>query len=125
MSTEMFSSENTFFWMETVLHLLVPTISHQNMGLIHAFIRKTGHLIEYFILGLLLFRAFSRGSTAGWNWRSSFFVVILVVLWASIDELHQSFVPTRTASLTDVGIDIVGVVFSQLVIALWHRHRRK
>jgi VanZ family protein len=125
MSTETFSSENTFSWIETVLRFLVPEISHQDMGLIHALIRKAAHVIEYFILGLLLFQAFNSGSTAGWNWRWSFFAVIVVVLWASIDELHQSFVPTRTGSLLDVGIDIAGGILSQFVIALWRRHRKK
>jgi VanZ family protein len=67
MSTETFSSENTFSWIETVLRFLVPEISHQDMGLIHALIRKAAHVIEYFILGLLLFQAFNSGSTGGWN----------------------------------------------------------
>jgi VanZ family protein len=43
--------------------------SSQEVGLIHTFIRKSGHVIEYFILGLLLFRAFHGGLIAPWNWR--------------------------------------------------------
>jgi VanZ family protein len=125
MSTETFSSENTLSWMEIVIRSLVPDISTQGLDLIHTVIRKAGHVVEYFILGLLLFQVFNSGSTAGWNWRWSFFAVIVVVLWASIDELHQSFVPTRTASPVDVGIDIAGGILSQFVIALWRRHRKK
>jgi len=38
--------------------LTVPKISSQELRLIHTMIRKTSHVIEYFVLGLLLFRAF-------------------------------------------------------------------
>ena len=95
------------------------------MGLIHAMIRKAGHVIEYFILGLLLFLTFRDGSTALWKWRWSLFAVIGVALWAISDEWHQSFVPTRTASVVDVGIDTAGGILAQFVSALRHRYTRK
>ncbi len=125
MSTETFSSRNTFSWIETLLRFLVPKISSQEMGLIHAFIRKAGHVIEYFILGLLLFRAFRGDLTGSWSWRWSFFAVIVVVLWAATDEFHQSFVPTRMASAVDVGIDTAGGILAQFVSVLWHTYRKK
>ncbi|MGD0662387.1 MAG: VanZ family protein [Syntrophorhabdales bacterium] len=37
------------------------------------------------------------------------------------DEFHQSFVATRTASITDVGIDTAGGVFAQVVGVLRYR----
>jgi VanZ family protein len=37
----------------------------------------------------------------------------------SMDEFHQSFVPSRTSSFHDVMIDTVGGLFFQLMIALW------
>jgi len=95
------------------------------MGLTHTFIRKSGHIIEYFTLGLLLFRAFRGNSIVWWNWRWSAFAVIVVILWAASDEFHQSFVPTRTASVVDVAIDTVGGVFAQFVSVLWHCYRKK
>jgi len=124
MSTETFSSQNTFLWMQTLLHLLAK-ISSQEMRLIHPFIRKAGHLIEYFILGLLLFRAFRGDLTVSWSWRWSFFALIVVVLWAATDEFHQSFVPTRTASVVDVGIDTAGGILAQFVSVLWHRYGKR
>jgi VanZ family protein len=125
MSTETFSSQNTFSWTKIVLRFLVPNISSQEIGLINAFIRKAGHVIEYFILGLLLFRAFRGDFTVSWKWRWSFFAVIVVILWAATDEFHQSFVPTRTASAMDVGIDTAGGMLAQLVSAMWPRYRKK
>ena len=125
MSTETFSSENTFSWLEMILGLLLPKISSQELSLIHAVIRKVGHVIEYFILGLLLFRGFRGDSTSPWNWRRSFLAIMVVVLWAASDELHQSFVFTRTASAVDVGIDTAAGILAQFVGALWHRYRKK
>ena len=124
-STETFSAENTSFLVEKILPFLIPGISSEEAAWIHTFIRKAGHVTEYFILGLLAFRALRGGSTASWNWRWSFFSLIVVMLWAAIDEFHQSFVPTRSASPVDVGIDITGGILAQFVIALCYRYRKK
>jgi VanZ family protein len=125
MSTGTFSSENTASYVETVLRFFIPKISSHELNSIHALFRKSGHFIEYFILGLLLFRAFRGSSIRSWNRRWSFFAVILVVLWAAGDELHQSFVLTRTASVSDMVIDIAGGVLAQFAILLRHVYRRK
>ncbi len=89
-------------------------LSGEKVDLIHAIIRKLAHIIEYLILGFLLFRAFRGRSDVRWNWRWFFLTSIVVLLWAASDEFHQSFVPTRTASIVDVGIDIVGGILGQL-----------
>jgi VanZ family protein len=125
MSTETFSSQNTFSLVERVLRFLFSEISSQEMSLIHALIRKSGHFIEYFILSLLLFRAFRGRSIGSWNWRWPLFAIILVVLWAASDEFHQSFVPTRTASVVDLLVDTAGGASGQFVSVLWHRYTKK
>jgi VanZ family protein len=125
LSTETFSSPKTFSFMETALRFFFPEISPREADLIHAMIRKSGHVMEYFILGLLLLRAFRGGSIGPWNWRRSFFAVILVALCAAGDEFHQSFVSTRTASVLDVVLDIAGGVLAQFAIIFWLRYRKK
>ena len=90
----------------------------------HATIRKGAHVAEYFVLGLLLFRAFRVSSTGAWKWRWALLAVMGVVVWALGDEFHQSFVPTRTASMVDVGIDTAGGILAQVISALWHRYVR-
>jgi len=47
------------------------------------------------------------------------------VFYAASDELHQSFVSTRTASLHDVGIDILGGIIALVLSALLHLRRSK
>jgi VanZ family protein len=119
MSTGTFSAENTFSVVRAVLDFLFPRLGPHQAATIHVIIRKAAHVFEYFILGLLLLRAFRAGSRGTWKWRWSFFAIICLILWSLGDEFHQSFVPTRTASMTDVAIDAAGGVLAQFVGAFW------
>jgi len=40
-----------------------------------------------------------------------FFILSGLVLFAVADEFHQSFVPGRTASFMDIGLDLIGIFF--------------
>ena len=42
---------------------------------------------------------------------------------AAIDEYHQSFVPSRTAAITDVLIDMSGGLVALTILALWRLAR--
>jgi hypothetical protein len=42
--------------------------------------------------------------------------VIILIFFAMIDELHQSFIPSRTFLLSDVAIDSAGGIFAQVAI---------
>ena len=125
MSTGTFSAQNTSLIIEPILHFLMPSSSPEKVPMIHGVIRKLGHVIEYFILGILLFRAFRGGSKELRNLRWAFSSFLVVVLYAASDEFHQGFIPTRTASIADVGIDTAGGILAQFVIALWHRYRKR
>jgi len=125
MSTGIFSSEHTFWVVRAIIKFLAPGLSGEGVDLIHALIRKLAHVVEYLILGFLLFRAFRGHSNVWWNWRWFFLASIVVLLWAASDELHQSFVSTRTASIVDVGIDVVGGILGQFVTVLWKLLRGK
>ncbi len=124
MSTGGFASANTSAIVEPILRFLMPNISETEVALIHAAIRKLAHLTEYFILGLLLFRAFGSDSPDMKALRWVFYSLLAVMLFAAGDELHQSFVATRTASLVDVGIDALGGFLATCAIILWNRFRR-
>jgi hypothetical protein len=66
-----------------------------------------GHILEYFVLGVLAWRAIT---SAPFAWiRPEFLTLALVVAVALSDEFHQSFVPSRTSALGDVGFDVFGV----------------
>ncbi|WP_350340482.1 VanZ family protein [Paenibacillus hexagrammi] len=39
-----------------------------------------------------------------------FIVYTTILIWAVLDEFHQSFVPGRTPSVTDICVDYAGTV---------------
>jgi len=118
MSTGAFSATNTSSFFEGVLRAVVPDITSARLAMLHAFLRKSGHLTEYFILGLLLFRTFRGGSLEHRTLRWALLSFAVLVLYASSDEFHQMFVPSRTASVADVCIDAAGGAIAQ-VVSVW------
>lgn len=128
-STAWLSAENTGRILYPILHFLFG-ITWARFRIWHMVIRKTGHFVGYFILSVLLFRAWRLTlrvkSAVRWTMRwaaSAFFVTALV---ASLDEWHQSFIPTRTARVTDVLLDSFAALVAQLVIfRLCKRNRAK
>lgn len=116
-STGIFTSDNTSRIIVPFLHWLLPHASEDTLFLIHHFIRKTGHVTEYFILSLLILRgirAGHRGSRLAW----ALVAIAVVAVYASLDEFHQSFVPGRTAAVSDVLLDTAGGMAAQVVVAL-------
>ena len=117
LSTDIFSSEHTSRIFLPILHWLFPHAGAETLELIHAVIRKSAHLTEYFILGILLYRAL-RGDDRGWNLKWALWAIAIAATYASLDEFHQSFVPSRTASPWDALIDTVGASAAQIVVKL-------
>jgi len=72
-------------------------------------------------LGLLLFHAVRKVSKGSLTWRRTVLAVIILLLCAISDELHQCFVPVRNASIVDVAIDTLSGVFAQIVYSM-RRH---
>ena len=124
MSTGTFSASNTSRIIEPLLRYLMPHMPDADVKLILGAIRKLAHVTEYFILGLLLFRAFRSDSGNLKAWRWAFYSLFAVMLFAAGDEFHQSFVGTRTASIMDVGMDTLGGLLAQCAIMLWNRLHR-
>ena len=85
-------------------------------------IKKAGHLTEYGVLGFLLWRAIAkdRSSPAPVSFGGAF---IISVLYAASDEFHQTFVPGRKGSVSDVGWDALGVLLA-LGLIWWFSDRR-
>lgn len=124
MSTGTFSAQNTSLVIEPILRFLMPSISQESVDMIQVAVRKLGHVTEYFILGILLFRAFRGGSKELRSLRWALVSSIVVLLYAVSDEFHQSFIAARTASLVDVGIDTLGGILAQGVYILRYLNHR-
>jgi VanZ family protein len=107
-STDAFSSSNTSTILKELLSWLIPGITAEQFAVIHPTIRKFGHWAEYFVLAVLLLRALASEWRITWQWRSAFWTLLLVLVYAAGDELHQAFVPSRSAVVQDVLVDFFG-----------------
>ncbi len=126
-STGAFTSDNTSRVIIPILHWLLPHARLARLYEIHHVIRKCAHFTEYFILSLLVLRGIRKGRhDARFAW--AVVAVMIVALYACLDEFHQSFVPGRTPLVTDVLIDTTGGIAAQAVAALvilWGHVRHK
>ncbi len=117
-STDTFSAEHTASFVLLALRQLFPDASAERLQHLHLFVRKTAHFTEYFVFGLLLIRAI-RGARHGWQARWMILALGLAAAYAGFDELHQSFVRSRTASPWDSLLDTAGAAAGQFVLWLW------
>jgi VanZ family protein len=122
-STDALSAEQTSRFLVPFLRWLDPAISFATIAAIQLVIRKLGHLTEYAVLALLLWRALR----VPWNrdirpmWKTAGAVLLIATVYAAFDEFHQSFVPSRTAALGDVMIDACGALAAVAICLLFVR----
>jgi len=100
-----------------VVSFIYPGVTPELFNSIHFCVRKAGHLTEYAVLALLLFRAFRSGSQERWRLRWALSSLLVAFLYASLDEFHQTFTRRRTGSVYDSLIDTSGAATA--LILLW------
>jgi VanZ family protein len=82
------------------------------------------HLVEYAVLSVLYGFALLRTRPA-WRRTSVFaFAALLAALWGVTDEIHQNFVPNRSADVLDAAADALGAVAGAGIYA-WMVARRE
>lgn len=80
-------------------------------------VRKTAHFTEYAILGGLFFLNL-RNTPLGLIKHPLATSILFSFLYACTDEIHQIFVPGRSAQFRDVLIDTLGASFGTLIAYL-------
>jgi len=122
-SSDLLSASHTSAFLAKPLHWLLPNASEATLRTIHFILRKAGHFTEYAILAWLAARAFRTSSrellSNHWFWLS----LLLVIIYSLSDEFHQSFVPSRTASIYDSMIDTFGGLAMLVFLAIRQRGR--
>ena len=121
-STSWFAGSRTESAFLPMLAWLFPGAERHALESLHAVVRKLGHVTEYLILSLLIARALR--DARGWTLRHAVMAVVLAGSYAVTAELHQHFVPGRTAAAGDVAIDTVGAIVGQFGLALRSRRAR-
>jgi VanZ family protein len=120
-STDMMSSSETSRFIVPILKFLLPGLSPSGIDFWHAVIRKLAHVTEFFILAIFVYRALKFDGFGPIDGKLR--TIAFVVLAALFDELHQSFVASRTATIIDVGYDCLGGVWALWMIALYELRR--
>lgn len=124
-STSEFSASNTSEIFRPILLWLFPNLSEARLAAIHFLTRKAGHFTEYAVLGFLARRAFITSSRAFLNQYWFQIGLLLVVIYGLLDEFHQSFVPSRTASIYDSAIDVAGGLTVLLIFKFYGKNPRE
>ncbi len=72
---------------------------------------KLWHICAYMVLGSLFYRAFLNTPIMNMKARQIFLAsIVCASLYGLSDEIHQIFVPSRQASLADIGADVLGSI---------------
>ena len=124
LSTDAFSSQHTSALLIPLLHWLFPHAGAETLEWMQLVIRKMAHFTEYFIFGIFLLHGL-RGKDRGWQLRWAIWAVVIAAGYASLDEFHQVFVPSRHASPWDALLDTTGAAVAQVVLSLWYLSRAK
>ena len=123
LSTDLFSSEHTASILAPVVKWIYPGLTDEQFRLVHHLIRKSAHFTEYFIFYLFLFRGV-RGIYRGWRCTWGLAALGIAAGYSVLDEIHQAFVVSRTASPYDSLLDSIGAFFAFVVVWLWFRLRK-
>ncbi len=124
-STDYLSSAKTSNVLYTMLTRLFGHINLYDFLVWHHYLRKTGHVVGYGILCLLILR----GLRATLSVSPRFILISGALAWlgtafvAALDEWHQTFIPSRTGTMRDVILDSVGGLVFLLVAQIWFRRR--
>lgn len=80
--------------------------------ILHHYIRKSAHFVVYLILGVLVFNALFVSQMH--QVRHALIAIMICVIYATIDEFHQLFIPGRSGEITDVLIDSIGATIGTI-----------
>lgn len=79
---------------------------------------KIAHLVEYSLLGALLFKA-GAGRLGSSRWVEFLFLVAVGASVGALDEVYQGYVPGRQMSIPDWYADVIGTIVGLTVMRVW------
>ena len=134
-STDTASSANTGALLYKLMSILVPHVEPAFVELLNTVLRKTGHFLGYAMLSALVLLALRNTNRdrlryllrRPWGiylrdyWRAEWALlgILLTVVTAAFDEIHQTFIPSRTGRWQDVMLDSCGAIVIQALLYLW------
>ena len=122
-STDTFSAAHTAGMLYRLVIHLFRHVDMEQFLLVHHYLRKTGHVVGYGILSLLLLRGLRATfhQSQRWVWHTALLALAGTAFVASMDEWHQSYIPSRTGTPWDVVLDSVAGLIFLLIARSWMR----
>lgn len=101
-----FNAEESANQSNFIVNIIASIFNINNISLLSLIIRKLAHFTEYLILGVLVINMFTKN-----NVRKSYILsILLCIIYATSDEIHQIFTPGRACQIKDILIDSVGSI---------------
>jgi len=82
------------------------------------------HFAEYALLGFLLGLAFLHPAEKN-RWQWVVLACLIGILYGASDEIHQSFVPGRHATVSDFLADSIGTVTGTVLYSWWRKRQQR
>lgn len=98
-------------------------LSKNTFDLIHLLLRKTAHIVEYFVLCLLTYNYLRFYINK--DHLLYLFTIISSFVCSIIDEMHQLLINGRTGKIVDIFIDGIGIVICLIVIIAYKKNVAK
>ena len=83
-------------------------------------VRKNAHFFLYMLLGSSLMLSKEKKDT-----KDIMYTMLILIIYAMSDEFHQLFVPGRSASIKDVGIDSLGGLTGIFIVKIIQRENMR
>ena len=72
------------------------------------------HFAVFFLFNFFLF--YSLQTKQKFSYKVLIVTIFFSLIYAISDEIHQSFVPMRSSTITDILTDFIGIIFSSAII---------
>lgn len=89
-----------------IVNIITNIFKIENIEVLSFIIRKLAHFTEYLILGLLTINMLNKNDIS----KKYILSILICVIYATSDEIHQIFVPGRACQLRDILIDSIGSI---------------
>lgn len=89
-----------------IVNIITNIFKIENIELLSLIIRKLAHFTEYLILGFLAINMLNKNDIS----KKYLLSILICIIYATSDEIHQIFVPGRACQIRDILIDSIGSI---------------
>ena len=101
------------FWCGTLFYFSsIPNLKASQNLVLDEVLRTIAHFLFYILGYWLFFRALNFGKQK----KNFLLPLFLTCLYGLSDEIHQTFVPTRTFQLMDLAVDFSGAFIGKIMV---------